>query len=233
MIKQWMLMLLLTATLFSKGTSQLVPQRDVQGTMYLVNRDLPISKNYVPPVQKAQVPGSSTLMRKDAAMALEKMFAAAKEEAGIIFTATSGYRSYSRQKTIYQNKINKVGSAKKANNYVAPAGTSEHQLGLAMDVGAKGVNVGLNGKFGQTQAGLWVAQNGHRFGFIIRYQEGWEEITGYRYEPWHIRYVGVEQANSMYKGHLPMEEYAQTYQMKQLTYFLTWEGEEKTIERAD
>lgn len=225
MLKQIVSMTLLSVNLFTTALNELVPAKNIKGTTYLVNRDHPISKDYVPQTLKAQVPGSSRLMRADGAKALEEMFAAAKEEANITFTTTSGYRSFSRQKTIYQNKLNKVGTAEKANEYVAPAGASEHQLGLAMDLGAKGVAVGLNSKFGDTKPGKWVAENAHRFGFIIRYQHSWEEVTGYKYEPWHIRYVGVEHALRMYEGKIPMEKYMEEYSKEQLLYYLRWEGD--------
>lgn len=224
MIKEIVSILTLSTVLFSNSLNQIVPQKDVNSTMFLVNRQNLMSKNYIPLTVKADVAGSSRFLREDAAKALEDMFTAAKEEADIVLTTTSGYRSYSRQKTIYQNKINKVGKDK-AGEYVAPAGASEHQLGLAMDLGAKGVNVGLNSKFGQTKPGKWVTENAHRFGFIIRYQQGWENITGYSYEPWHIRYVGVKHAMQMYKQNIPMEEYSEACQLGQLLYFLTWEGE--------
>ncbi len=83
-------------------------------------------------------------------------------------------------------------------------GASEHQLGLAMDVAQRNSSQ-LNSGFGNTEAGKWVAANAYRFGFIVRYQEGMEDITGYSYEPWHIRYVGKEYANEIYAFGQPLE----------------------------
>ncbi len=216
-------MMMLTIGLMANAADDIVPQKNIEGTLFLVNREHQIDKNYVPSTVKPQIKGNTQKMREDAAKALEEMFEAAKNEENILLTTTSGYRSFSKQKTIYQNKLDKVKSKEKANEYVALPGASEHQLGLAMDIGAKGVNVGLNPKFGQTEAGIWVAENAHRFGFIIRYQEGFEEITGYRYEPWHIRYVGKEHATAIKEMKVPMEIYMINYQKESLEKLLMWE----------
>lgn len=214
-------LLALSATLVSGALYEAAPHQNVEGEIFLINRENMIAKQYVPPVEFAEVSGYYRDMRPDAVAALEAMYAAAEEETGLTFTAVSGYRSYSKQSTIYQNKIEKVGSKAKANNYVAPPGASEHQLGLAMDVGAKGVNVGLNAKFGETEAGIWLAENAHRFGFIIRYQEGWEEITGYKYEPWHVRYVGTTHAAALYEQAIPLETYIEAYRVSHLLEVLS------------
>ena len=233
MFKELVSIFLLSSQLATGSLAALAPQQNINGTTYLVNRDYPVSKNYIPTVVEVDVKGSSRLLREDGARALEELFAAAKEEEeDIVFTTTSGYRSYSKQSTIYQRKIDNVGSKEKANQYVAPPGTSEHQLGLAMDVGAKGVKVGLNAKFGDTVPGKWLKENAHRFGFIIRYQTGWEEITGYNYEPWHVRYVGIPHATYMFEKEIPMEEYMAQFQLNQFRYFATWEGEERFGEKV-
>ena len=191
-----------------------LPQMDVGGQVFLVNRDFAISREYVPETVSARVSGSSRAMRADAAQALEEMFAAARQEAKITLLTVSGYRSFGQQQTIYNRKVKSTGSVEKAQRYVAPPGTSEHQLGLAMDVGARGASSGLNASFGRSKGGTWVRENAHRFGFIVRYQEGWEDITGYFYEPWHIRFVGVEHATAMYEANLPMETYMQPLQVQ-------------------
>ena len=120
----------------------------------------------------------------------------------------SGYRSYQKQKNIYNNKLKSVGgSEEKADEYVARPGASEHQLGMAMDVGQRNSSAGLTSSFADTKGGAWIAENCWRFGFILRYQEGWEDITGYSYEPWHVRYVGLEHAQAMHEANVPMETY--------------------------
>ena len=114
----------------------------------------------------------------------------------------SGYRSYSVQKILYDNYVKRDGVAA-ADTYSARAGHSEHQTGLAFDLNS------VNSSFGQTLEGKWVASNCHKYGFIIRYPENKSDITGYMYEPWHLRYVGLELAEKLYNGGnwITLEEY--------------------------
>ena len=86
-------------------------------------------------------------------------------------------------------------------------GSSEHQTGLTIDVSAKSVGYRLDQSFGDTKEGKWLAKHCHEYGFIIRYPYGKEKITGYSYEPWHIRYVGISIAGYLYKNDLTLEEY--------------------------
>jgi D-alanyl-D-alanine carboxypeptidase len=155
-------------------------------------------------------------MREDAADALEAMFAAAKAD-GIKLSTVSGYRSYSKQNVLYERKVKSLGED--GNTLVALPGSSEHQLGLAMDV-AKAGNSSLNAKFAETPEGMWVAQNAHRFGFIVRYQKGMEEITGYSYEPWHLRYVGCAYALAIYESGLPMELFVSQHRAQLYSYLV-------------
>ena len=133
------------------------------------------------------------------------MFQAAKDEMGYTLVAVSGYRSYGQQSAIFERKVKNVGK-KAALLLVAPPGCSEHQLGLAMDLGCKR-NTSLTESFINTPEGAWVAENAHRFGYIIRYKEEWTEITGYSYEPWHVRYVGKEHARRIHALDIPLEYY--------------------------
>ena len=183
------------------------PQNDVDGLLFLQNRQWRVSRYFEPATLKANVPGQLQDMRADAAAALEEMFAACKEEIGVTLKAVSGYRSYQRQSTIYQNKLDRVKTQEKADQFVARPGASEHQLALAMDVGQKSDDVNLTSSFGRTKGGKWVAENCWRFGFILRYQEGWEDVTGYEYEPWHVRYVGLENARLIHEADMPLETY--------------------------
>lgn len=144
-------------------------------------------------------------LRKEAADALEKMFVEAKDS-GVHLFAVSGYRSYERQKTIFDTKVNQVGQ-EEASQVVAIPGNSEHQTGLSMDISSESANFELTEKFGETADGKWLMENAHRFGFILRYPKGKESITGYEYEPWHYRYVGVKAATEIYKNKLTLEEY--------------------------
>ncbi|MDD3336253.1 MAG: M15 family metallopeptidase [Eubacteriales bacterium] len=184
-----------------------MPDKNIDGTMFLVNRQHTVAEQYIPDgLRKTEVYGMSQSMREDAATALEAFFEAAKTEGGVSLSTVSGYRSYSKQSTIYARKKSTTGSTEAADKLVAKPGTSEHQLGLAMDIARKGSS-SLTAKFGETEEGKWVYSNCHRYGFIVRYMQGFEEITGYSYEPWHIRYVGVEQATAIYESGVPMETY--------------------------
>ena len=201
-----------------------VDEMNLGGYLFLVNRDYAISSDYVPSDlvhPNVQCVYSNILMREEAARALEAMFKAAKAEAGYTLLAVSGYRSYGKQAAIHERKVKSVGKAA-ALRVSAPPGCSEHQLGLAMDLGCK-KNAGLTEAFGRTPEGIWVAENCHRFGFIIRYKAEWEEITGYAYEPWHVRYVGVEHAQRIHALDIPFEYYAA--QLREAQYALLAEKE--------
>jgi D-alanyl-D-alanine carboxypeptidase len=108
----------------------------------------------------------------------------------------SGYRSFSDRQALYQ-RASETRGLDVAEQLVARAGFSEHQTGLTADVSAIGQGCEIAVCFGQTEAGIWLSRNAHHFGFIIRYPEGKEAITGYQYEPWHLRYVGIELAIEM------------------------------------
>ena len=112
----------------------------------------------------------------------------------------SGFRSYSSQKSIYNNYIRQYGQVL-TDTFSARPGNSEHQTGLAFDVGW------IDDTFGETECRKWLATNAHKYGFIIRYPKGKENITGYKYEPWHIRYLGIELATKVYNSGLSLEEY--------------------------
>lgn len=146
-----------------------------------------------------------SLMRQEAAVALENMFAEAKTS-GIELYAVSGYRSYERQRIIFDAEVKKSGE-EKATQVVAVPGNSEHQSGLAMDISAKSANLSLTESFGETNEGKWLAANAHKYGFILRYPKGKETITGYQYEPWHFRYVGVDAAQTIFEKNITLEEY--------------------------
>ena len=144
-------------------------------------------------------------LRSEAAAALEKMFVAAKEE-GVILYAVSGYRSYDRQKAVLAAEINRVGK-EKAEQAVAIPGTSEHQSGLAMDISSESEGYLLTENFGLQAEGIWLRENAHRFGFILRYPKEKEDITEYQYEPWHFRFVGEDAAKTMYENDWTLEEF--------------------------
>ncbi len=117
---------------------------------------------------------------------------------------SSPYRSYNRQNQLYTNYSNKDG-INKADTYSARPGYSEHQTGLAMDLGTSN-NTNIN-DFENSKEFEWMQKNAHKYGFILRYPKGKEYITGYMYEPWHYRYVGVEAATYIYEHNITYEEY--------------------------
>ena len=203
------LALMMVLLSLSQGTvANYEDQMSLGGTLFLVNREYMITADYVPDdlvMPNVRRNSSSVLMRQEAAEALEALFNAAKEEKGYTLVAVSGYRSYQTQQSIYNRRVKNAGQAK-ADLYVALPGSSEHQLGLAMDVGRRS-NTKLKASFGKSPEGQWLAENCYRFGFILRYKQEWTETTGYAYEPWHIRYVGLEHSLRIQELNIPFEDY--------------------------
>lgn len=181
-----------------------------ESNMLLVNKEFGLPKDYVPSdlvvanVAFSQgVAESKKQMRADAAHALEDMFSAALKD-GIELLGISGYRSYYTQRDIYNRRLKEMGE-KHVAKYNAEPGHSEHQTGLAMDVGCPGCT-DLSERFARTDAYLWMQQNAHLYGFIIRYPKGGEDETGYAFEPWHLRYVGSE-APAIRNSGMTLESY--------------------------
>lgn len=146
------------------------------------------------------------MMRKEAAAALEKLFAAAERDK-LPLAGVSAYRSHARQKALFESYVRKDGE-EKARTYSAYPGTSEHETGLAIDVTGADGKYAADDRFAGTKEAKWLAEHAHEYGYIIRYPKGKEKITGYQYEPWHIRYVGVETAKEIYERGITLEEYA-------------------------
>lgn len=124
----------------------------------------------------------------------------AAAELGLNLYISSGYRSYDYQAGLYQRYVDRSGKAE-ADRYSARPGHSEHQTGLAFDLNT------ISDEFKDTDEGKWVAEHCWEYGFIIRYPEDKESVTGYMYEPWHIRYLGRETAETVYESGLCLEEY--------------------------
>lgn len=137
-------------------------------------------------------------LRSDAALAYQEMVKAAKAER-VNIVAISGYRSYDHQASLYDSYVQQYGQ-ETADTIAARAGHSEHQTGLAMDVGNASGACALQDCFEGTPVGDWVAKHAHKHGFIIRYPKGEQGITGYTYEPWHLRYVGIDLAKAIKAG---------------------------------
>ncbi|WP_372869039.1 M15 family metallopeptidase [Planomicrobium okeanokoites] len=160
----------------------------------LANKQNPLPSDYAPGVNP------------DAQDAFGAMRAEALKS-NIDLTAFSTFRDFARQKELYEGYVAKDGQ-EKADRYSARPGFSEHQTGLAFDIGESGAEQHwAAASFGDTEAGKWVADNAHRFGFILRYPEGKEQLTGYMHESWHFRYVGKEAAKEIYDADITLEEY--------------------------
>jgi D-alanyl-D-alanine carboxypeptidase len=178
----------------------------------MINKSRSLPADYIPTdLARIGVPTILTFeevnhLRKPASEALSSMFAAARKEKEFILTARSGYRSYKTQVSLFNANVRAHGR-EYADKFSAQPGSSEHQSGLAMDITAEVMNYQLDQDFGETAEGQWTAENAHRFGFIIRYPEGKEDITGYAYEPWHLRYVGKVLSEEIYNRGLTLEEY--------------------------
>ncbi|PTQ53799.1 MAG: D-alanyl-D-alanine carboxypeptidase [Hydrogenibacillus schlegelii] len=145
------------------------------------------------------------LMRREAARAIEALVRAAEAD-GIRLIGVSAFRSYELQKQIFQANVRRKGEAE-ALKVSAPPGMSEHQTGLAIDVADRSGRCLLEPCFGASAAGRWLQAHAPTFGFIIRYPEGQESVTGYMYEPWHLRYVGVDAARAIAERYGTLEAY--------------------------
>lgn len=186
---------------------------DYNDILVLVNKENSLPEEYNPDdlvklTIKAvpSVTNEEMMMRKEAAKALEDLVKNAKSE-GIDLYCVSGYRSYSTQNKIYLDRIKTQGQ-KEADKYVAYPGQSEHQTGLAVDISDQtAVNESQAVDFSKTKEGIWLKNNVQNFGFIIRYPAGKEDITGYNYEPWHVRFVGVKAAKEIKSKDIVLEEY--------------------------
>lgn len=176
----------------------------------IVNKQNPLPKTFSP----ADLTDAKSLdvtnpdeskLRPDANMALAELVKSADKDK-LKYVMISGYRSYDLQNIVYGGNVSKDGQ-KKADATSARPGYSEHQTGLALDLGRADGKCRLETCFGETLEGKWLADNAYKFGFIVRYQQGEQSIVGYSYEPWHLRYVGKELAEELFKKDLTMEEF--------------------------
>ena len=199
------------AAMMFESWGYMMPHQDPTDTLILVNKNnkapaVPVTlvKPDVQPTREAV--SENIYMRPEAAAALEDLFEAAAQD-GITLYATSGYRSYSTKKAIFERKLERMDE-KQANASVAKPGYSEHQTGLAMDIeGETTKGTGLTEAFGESPEGIWTAEHCAEYGFIIRYPKEKTNITGYIYEPWHLRYVGKEAAAEITELGVTFEEY--------------------------
>lgn len=171
----------------------------------LVNRGALLDETFCPPsLEWLCVPFDAgegevkRMMERRAARAARALFEEGSRQ-GVSLVGISGYRPYSRQKELFDKNPESL--------YVAPPGGSEHQTGLALDVSCEALHLELEEEFDQTEEGKWLAKNAPLFGFILRYPRDKTEITGYAYEPWHIRYVTKSLALYLTLTGLTLEEY--------------------------
>ncbi len=182
-----------------------------KGFLMLVNKEHSIGKDYVPDdlasidYYMSDRSKDSRYMRKEAAEQFHKLV----EEAALVgytIRMTTAYRSYGFQQILWNNYVSREGE-EAASKYSARPGESEHQTGLAVDVTSPSVNNELTIKFAESDEGIWLSKNAFRFGFILRYPKGKEDITGYQFEPWHLRYVSRPVAEEIFKKGITLEEY--------------------------
>lgn len=177
--------------------------------LVLVNKNNKLPENFVPENLEEISPeyaNEGKMLVKEAKEQFENLSKTSKI-LGYKIIAVSAYRDYNYQKNLYENYKENNG-LEYADNCCARPGHSEHQTGLAVDV--EGSNEDYN-KFDESPEFKWMKENAHLFGFILRYPKGKEHITGFKYEPWHYRYVGVEVATKIYTEKLTLEEYHEKY----------------------
>ena len=173
----------------------------------LISKKYPLGKTYSPTLSPV-VDGSSVTADTRVSDAYKLMYADALTQ-GVVLTPYSGYCSYSRQQSNYENKVQAfvlqgmTEDEAKANaeKRIEPAGSSENGAGLSVDI------VSASAGFASTNEYKWLVNNAHKYGFILRYPEDKTDITGMIYQPWHWRYVGVDVANEMKSNNLCLEEY--------------------------
>ena len=178
----------------------------------LVNKQHLLSSDYKPedliPVEipfDAPTSDPKRLLRRNAALAAQCLFNRSAA-CGLELWGISGYRSFERQQEIYRNSIKKKG-IEHTSQFIAPPGSSEHQTGLALDVSCPQIDFDLVDSFEDTKEGIWLKHHAALYGFILRYPKGKEDITGFAYEPWHIRYVTKSLSLYLSLTGLTLEEY--------------------------
>jgi len=179
------------------------------GGIWVVNKTYTVPSDFVPqgysqPASQAVVINTLTSEANTYYLMMKEAFKAQNPKA-TGFKIQSGYRSYATQEGLYSRYVKNQGQAA-ADTYSARPGHSEHQTGLAADINVVGTST-LYESIKNTTEGKWLAANSWKYGFILRYPEGKTPETGYIYEPWHFRYIGVDAAAAVYKSGLCLEEF--------------------------
>ncbi len=186
---------------------------DPSSPWIVVNKQRPLTpKTYTPSLATpdmrlaSSATAESMQLQPEAAQALSTLADAARRD-GVELIMISGYRSYNTQQSTYDSEVSGFGQAI-ADQESARPGYSEHQTGWAADVASTDRKCEIQACFADTPAGKWLAANAHKYGFVIRYAADKTDITGYVYEPWHLRYVGVDLAAEMYRTNVQtLEEF--------------------------
>ena len=192
---------------------EVIPEKELPWNLTLVNFENKLAEDFEPKEVAEADNGYVTDAR--IADAAKKMISDARAKDNVRIIALSGYRDYEYQKELFDNKVERLQQEKgysvskareEAATVVAVPGTSEHQLGLALDL-VDARHVKLNESQENTAAYKWLYKHCAEYGFIVRYPNGKTDITGIIYEPWHFRYVGVEAATYIMENNLTLEEY--------------------------
>lgn len=199
----------------TSGTQNSTSSEEIlkQWNLKLTNKNVPIEKDYVPELAKIE---GDLKFDKRAIGYLEEMMNAIRRSGISNIWIQSSYRSYEKQAELFENKVNyykQQGNSQEkaeqlAQRIVQRAEQSEHNLGLAVDFNK------VNQEFEETEAFTWLKNNAHKYGFILRYPKGKEDITGVSYESWHWRYVGKEHAEEIHKKGICLEEYIESLKKK-------------------
>lgn len=185
----------------SNVTSKGFEIKNVDGVTYvggylIVNKTYPLPNNFIPNNTHKTVTNETTICQECIDETAYQSYIKMKNDAssqGLSIWIASGYRSYNYQNGLYASYVKRSGK-EAADTYSARAGHSEHQSGLAFDLNS------VSDAFANTEEGKWVNDNCYKYGFIIRYPKGKDDETGYKYESWHLRYVGVELATKVYNN---------------------------------
>ncbi len=180
------------------------------GFGFLVNKYHALNESYevsdLTTISKTYSYGDNQKLNKEAYEAFKNLADAAKEEGHTILIVSS-YRSHQRQDEVWKDYKASFG-IKKADNYAARAGSSEHETGIAIDVADYNDK---NDKFDETESYKWMLENSYKYGYILRYPKNKENITGYAYEAWHYRYLGVDLATKVHNEGITFDEYYEYY----------------------
>lgn len=179
-----------------------ITKNELMLTNKFYNLDNTYNSDNMVSVSKQYSYGDSQMVTSETFDAFLNMFNAAKKE-DLTLIINSSYRSYEEQEKVYNEFKNTYGEDY-ANSRAAKAGFSEHQTGMAIDIQTYGSSASTFEEFDEFK---WLSENGHKYGFILRYPKDKEYLTGYEYESWHFRYVGVEAATYIYENNITFDEY--------------------------